>query len=151
MKNWIVVICVLMLLAVRAIFKTENEIESEIQFYVHNLNYNFTAKVDSVILLKKGGGYLICKITSGRCNESTEDSLNHHLINFKRIRFLHFKPSGQFLIVTGQPDKLRPRDSIVINSEEDKFHIFRNGLNILKTKISLCTRHKVSFAFWIKD
>jgi len=140
-----------MLLVARAVFKTENEIESEVQSYVHNLNYDFTAKIDSIILLKKGGAYLICQITSGRCNESTEDSLNHHLINFKRIRFLHFKPNGQFLIVSGHTDRLKPRDSIVINSEEDKFHIFRNGQNILKSKISLSTRHKVSFAFWIKD
>jgi hypothetical protein len=60
MKNWLVTIAVIviMLLAVRIIFKTENEIESEMQSYVHNLNYFFTAKVDSVITLKKGGGYL---------------------------------------------------------------------------------------------
>src|SRR5882672_9976406 len=117
MKNWKVIIFVITLvfLIARIILKTENEIESEMQSYVHNLNYDFTAKVDSVILLKKGGSYLICKITSGRCNESTEDRLNRHLINFKRIRFLHFKPNGQFLIVSGQTDKLKPRDSIVIN------------------------------------
>lgn len=86
MKNWIVILSalVLMLLTSRAIFKTENEIESEMQSYVHNLNYDFIAKIDSVILLKKGGGYLICQITSGKCNESTEDSLNQHLTNFKK-------------------------------------------------------------------
>jgi hypothetical protein len=153
MKNWLVTIAVIviMLLAVRIIFKTENEIEREMQSFVHNLNYNFTAKVDSVIILKKGGGYLICKITSGKWNESIEDSLNQHLTNFKRIRFLHFKSKDKFLIVSGQVKKLRPMDSIVINSSQDKFHIFRDGQNILKTKVSLSTRHKVSFAFWIKD
>ncbi len=137
-----------MLLSARIIFKTENEIENEIQTYVHNLNYDFTGKVDSVILLPKGGGYLICKITSGRCNESTEDSLNQHLTNFKRIRFLHFKPKDKFLIVISGQVELRPRDSIAINSNEDKFHIFRNGQNILKEKISHSIHHKESFAFW---
>ena len=68
------------------------------QSYVHNLNYKFTAKIYLIILVssKKGTGLLVCRITSGICKRFVEDSLNHHLINYKRIRFLNFKLNGQF-------------------------------------------------------
>ena len=153
MKQWIGVgVAAILLLAVagRNVYEVFAGIDREIQSYVSNLNYDFKARVDSVVSLKKGGGYLICKITSGRCSRSREDSLNEHLTNFKRIRFLHFRSDDQFLIMVGGK-KFRAGDSIVVNSQEDKFQVYRSGENILNAKISQSTRHKVSFAFWIKD
>jgi len=50
-----------------------------------------------------------------------------------------------------EANKFRPTDSILVNSVEDKFRIYRNSANILNTRVSRSTRHKVSFAFWVKD
>ena len=156
MKRSIVIgiAAILMLfLAIRIFLKTGNEIDHEMQAYVRNLSYDFTAKVDSIILVngKKGTGLLVCKITSGICNRFVEDSLNQHLINYKRIRFLNFKPNGQFQLFLGGISKYQPNDSIIVNSNEDKFSIFRREEVILKSEVSHATTHKVYFAFWLQD
>jgi len=147
------VLILMLFLASRLLLKAGNEIDHEMQSYVHNLNYEFTAKVDSIVLVssKKGTGLLVCKITGGICNRFVEDSLNHHLINYKRIRFLNFKPNGQFQIFLGGISKFQPNDSIVVNSNEDKFNIFRREEVILKSEVSHATTHKVYFAFWLQD
>lgn len=156
MKRRIVIsiaVVLLVLATARVLFKTGNEIDDEMQAYVHNLHYNFTAKVDSIVLVnsKKGIGLLTCHITSGECDRAVEDSLNQHLTNYKRIRFLNFKPNGQFQIFLGGVSKYQPNDSITVNSNEDQFNIFRDGEAILKSKVSLGTTHKVYFAFWLND
>jgi len=156
MKRSIVIGLVVILisfLASRILLKTGNEIDHEMQSYVHNLSYDFTAKVDSIILVssKKGTGLLVCKIAGGICNRFVEDSLNHHLINYKRIRFLNFKTNGQFQIFLGGISKYQPNDSIVVNSSADEFNIFRRGEVILKSEVSHSTVHKVYFAFWLQD
>jgi hypothetical protein len=154
MKQGVVIVVgaiVLVIAVAKDIYDVFDGIDKEMLRYVSNLNYDFTAKVDSVVVLKKGGGYLLCELTSGQCSRLTEDSLNHHLINFKRIRFLHFRSDDKFLIILGGANKFRPTDSVVVNSKEDQFLIYRNGEPITNAKVSLNTRHKVSFAFWIKD
>ena len=143
-----------MLLATgRMLLKTGNEIEDEMQSYVHNLKFDFTAKIDSIILLNsdKGVGLLVCELTGGNCNRFVEDSLNRHLTNYKRIRFLNFKPNGQFQIFLGGISRYRPGDSIKVNSDEDRFGVFRNSEVILKSEVSHATTHKVYFAFWLRD
>lgn len=145
---------ILMLLATARIFlKTENKIESEMQSYVRNLHYDFSATIDSVILVheKKGVGFVVGNVTNGNCNRSVEDSLNRHLTNYKRIRFLHFQTDGRFRIFLGRISRYKPGDSIVVNSNEDKFTILRNGDALLETEVSHATTHKVSFAFWLND
>ncbi|MGC4022222.1 MAG: hypothetical protein QM734_09890 [Cyclobacteriaceae bacterium] len=154
MKQWIVVgIGAVLFLAAAGnyVYDVFNDIDNENQAYVSNLNYDFTARIYSVVSLKKGGGYLICQIIRGRCNRSTEDSLNRHLKNFKRIRFLFFNSDDQFVIVNGSADKYQQYDSIYVNSKEDRLDFFTNGEKALTNKITHSTRHKVSFAFWIKD
>jgi hypothetical protein len=156
MKRSIVIgiAAILMLfLAIRIFLKTRNEIDHEMQAYVHNLSYDFTAKVDSIIFVssKKGTGLLVCEITSGKCNRFVEDSLNQHLTNYKWIRFLTFKPNGQFQIFLGGITKYQLNDSIIVNSNEDKFDIFRSEEVILKSEVSHSTTQKVYFAFWLPD
>ncbi len=148
-----IIVILMLFLASRILLKTGNEIDHEMQSYVHNLSYDFTAKVDSIILVnsKKGTGILVCKITSGICNRFVEDSLNQHLMNYKRIRFLNFKPNGQFQIFLGGISKYQPNDSIIVNSNEDKFNIFRSEEVILKSEVSHSTTQKVYFAFWLQD
>ena len=146
-----IAVILMLFLTSRTLLKTGNEIDHEMRSYVHNLNYDFTAKVDSIILVssKKGTGLLVCEITSGKCNKFVEDSLNQHLTNYKWIRFLNFKPNGQFQIFLGGISKYQSNDSIIVNSNEDKFDIFRNEEGILESKVSLSTTQKVYFAFWL--
>jgi len=46
-----IIVILMLFLASRILLKTGNEIDHEMQSYVHNLSYDFTAKVDSIILV----------------------------------------------------------------------------------------------------
>jgi hypothetical protein len=154
-KRLIIIAAIALLLfgAARIIFKTMNEVDDEMQSYVQNLHYNFSARVDSVEIVsaKNQRGFLVCDVTKGKLNEFTEDSLNRNLIQHKRIRFLFFQPNGHFKVFLWDISENKSGDSIAINSDLDEFKIFRNGEVILTREISHSTLHKVSFAFWIRD
>ena len=155
MKRLIIIaaIALLLFLIARITFKTMNEVDDEMKYYVRNLHYNFSARVDSIEILnpKRKHGFLVCNLTRGKLNEITEDSLNRHLINYKRIRFIFFQSNGQFKIFLWNLSKFESGDSIAANSDRDEFKIFRNREEILKSKITQSTLHKVNFAFWLRD
>ena len=122
------------------------------QVYVHNLNYNFHARVDSVVVLnERGVGYFYGHIAGGKYDRYVEDSLNHHLINYKRIRFLNFIDDNRFWIFIGGASNCQPLDSMIVNSDLDVFNIYREGQIIRQSKVSGSATHKVFFAFWLRD
>jgi hypothetical protein len=155
MKRLVIITAVALLVygAARFIFKTMNEVDDEMQVYVQNLHYNFSARVDSIEILnpKRQRGFLVCDLTKGKLNELTEDSLNRHLVQHKRIRFLFFQPNGHFKIFLWDISKNETGDSVTINSDRNEFKIFRNGETILKREITNSTLYKVNFAFWLRD
>jgi hypothetical protein len=154
MRPWIVVclVTLLLLAAVRLLINTSNRVDDEMESYVGNLNYLFTARVDSVVLLNGNGlGYMVGHITSGVCDKFKEDSLNRHLVNYRRIRILDFTRNGDVKIYSGKADTFLPMDSISVNSAEDRLDIFRKDNIILKSKLSNTGYYKVNFAFWLKD
>ena len=155
MNRWIIIaaIALLLFLVARITFKTMNEVDDEMESYVRNLHYNFNARVDSIEIVnpKRQNGFLVCYLAKGKLNEITEDSLNRHLVNYKRIRFIFFQSNGQFKIFLWSVSKFESGDSIVINSDRNEFNVFRNGDTIQKSKITQSTIHKVNFAFWLGD
>jgi hypothetical protein len=156
MKRLIIIVAIALLFlgAIRAWLRTQNDLDDEMESYVKNLHYKFSARVDSIEILnaKRQRGFLICHLTKGKLNEITEDSLNRHLVNYKRIRFLRLFPNGQFKILfLGGIFKYQPSDSVVVNSNLDEFKIFRNDEIILDSHVSQSLLYKVYFAFWLHD
>jgi hypothetical protein len=95
MKRSIIVVmaAVLLVLAiVRLLLKTEDEFEDERQSYIRSLNYNFSAKIDSIVVVssRNGRGFLVCELTDGKLTGHLEDSLNERLKNHEWMRFLFF-------------------------------------------------------------
>jgi hypothetical protein len=137
---------------IRILFSISNDLDDEMDLYVHNLNYVFNAKLDSIILSNnRGGGYLFFSKTNGVYNKFVEDSLNRHLVNYKRIRIFSFTPSDQIKLFIGDVNKYLKDDSLSVNSNNDRLEIFRDGKSILKSKVSKNGYYKVYFAFWLAD
>jgi hypothetical protein len=147
------VVMLILLAMVGASLKTEKDLDGEMLSYVNNLHYDFSAELDSVVTTnsKKGLGFLVFKIKEGRCDTTIEDRLNQHLINYKRIRFLYFKPGNKAKIFISRISRYQPHDIILVNSDQDKFQILRNERVILDSRVSLATVYKVYFAFWLPD
>lgn len=115
MKLWwkvIIAVFILGLLVLRLGYKAfdkAREREEERRWYVENLQYDFTAIVDTVIMrdgATVGFGNVIGEVIKGSYNPDIEDSLNDQLKLFSslrlntskkshRIRF-HFRDAGSY-------------------------------------------------------
>jgi hypothetical protein len=154
MKNWIL-ITIASLVAVgfaRLVFTTTNNVNTDVQNYIKGLNYKLTARVDSAVVTNesKGVGFLFCSVTSGSFNPSVENVLAAHLKEHKRLRVM-FPTGNGFKVFLGGIKKFAPSDSVIIDSEIDRFAVFRGNESIWESKVSNTTVGKVSFAFWLPD
>ncbi len=102
----------------------------EIDWYTAALDYDFSARVDSVeVYHEKGTGFLFCTLTSGQLNYAREDSLARYVQEYKRLRLLRFD-NGRIKIFSSTANTFQPGDSVYINSRKDTFTISRAGTAI---------------------
>ena len=148
-----VVAAILILSTTRLLLKTQSEFEDERQSYVRSLNYQFSARVDSMIVLNKnnGRGFLVCKIIDTQLSSEVEDSLNRRLQNHARMRFMFLDSKGRAQIFREDVFKYNPGDSVYVNSNTDQFNIYRNGADILQSSVSEAIKQKVSWESWLKS
>ncbi len=155
MKRSIIIVLAAVLLisaTVRLLVKTEGEFEGERQSYIRNLKYDFSAKVDSIVVVsKKGRGFLVCQLTDGKLTRLLEDSLNQRLKNHEWMRFLFFNSKGQAQIFLKDIFNYNVGDSICVNSNTDKFYVYRNEKPISESSVSRAMIYKVSWASWLKN
>ena len=155
MKKWIMIGTTALFIAAifRLILSTQNAIDDDVQAYVAGLHYKFVARVDSASVTneRKGVGFLYCKVISGQFKPGIEDQLAKQLKEHKRLRFIFPTGDSSFKVFLGGIRRFRKSDSVVVDSEFDRFAIFRDNESISESKISNTTVHKVSFAFWLPD
>ncbi len=154
MGKWILaVILVLSTFALtRLVIATSDAVDTDVHNYVRGLNCKLTARVDSAVVTNeaKGVGFLFCSVTSGKFDASIEDALGAQLKEHKRLRVMFPAASG-FKVFLGGIKKYAQLDSVVVDSDIDRFAVFRSGKSVLETRVSSTTVGKVSFAFWIPD
>lgn len=154
MGKWIIAGAVSLFIAglSRIILTTSDAVDNDVRQFIKSLNYKFTARVDSVVVSNdsKGIGFLFCSLTSGSWDPSVENSLAGSLKEHKRLRVL-FPTDHGFKVFLGGIKKFLPSDSVIVDSDIDRFAIFRDGESIWESKVSNTTVGKVSFAFWIPD
>ena len=101
-----------------------NDVERE---FVSMLNYDLSARVDSVGTFDKHApvGFLYVSITRGKV-DSKEKKLARKLKHGKDLRFLA-RDSGRYYLFSRQIHDYKVGDSLVINSSQDQFQLFRTG------------------------
>jgi hypothetical protein len=132
---WLIAIVILALLVVRLIYRHVNGIRNETNWYVSELHYKFSAKVDSVIR----PGRALIYITNGEVDTQRERRLQRDL-KYNGMLWLLI-PSGDrydFLI----PGKCLKSDSLYINSSKDQLKVFRNKELIISRPLSVSLRRK---------
>lgn len=144
-----VAIVLLVLATVRLVLQTKNRIEGEKVVYIRSLNYNFSANVDSIIMIGKNGrGFLVCKLAAGDVDTTVEDRLNQQLTYYKWMRFLFFTANGQPQIFLDKISNYRAGDSVCVNSNEDRLVVYRNRKLILESAVTHATWQQASYTFW---
>jgi hypothetical protein len=127
----------LLFLMVRMVFVLIGRRNDSEREFVSMLNYNLSARVDSVGIFNKNApvGFLYVVITRGSI-ETKEKKLARKLKHGRDIRFLVPSDSGRYSIFSRQIHDYRVGDSLVINSSEDRFELFRDGKRINELAIS---------------
>ena len=155
MRKWIVIAIAALFIAaiIRLILSTQTALDDDVQAYVSGLNYKFIARVDSASVTneRKGVGFLYCKVISGSFNPAIEEQLATKLKEHKRLRFAFPTGDSSFKVFLGGIKRFKSFDSVVVDSEKDRFEVYRGEESVWKSKISNTTVHKVSFAFWLPD
>lgn len=154
MKKWTLIATIILFAALlaRLVIRTDNAVDNDVHNYIKGLNYKFTARVDSVVVINesKGVGFLFCSVTFGRFDPSVENILGTHLKEHRRLR-VAFPTENGFKVFLGGIKKFAPADSVIVDSDIDRFAVFRGSDSIWESKVSNTTVGKVSFAFWIPD
>lgn len=129
MNKWIVLATTaLLLLAVRAVYKHIQGVRSEKVWYINQLNYQFSAHVDSVAIFPTDNrGLVYLHLTGGDVESSTEAAVNRKLKYNDRLRFIHHIDDHKLWFFTGEINKYNSGDSIHVNTDENKIMVYRNG------------------------
>jgi hypothetical protein len=104
--------------------------EAERKWYVEKLGFQFSGKVDTVIMKTKYQGFVIFHLTEGNIDKTREDRLNEQLTHNTYLRFLVFKPMDQLQFRSKVAYKSLPGDSVRIDTDKDQVLFYRNGKRI---------------------
>jgi hypothetical protein len=133
-------IVVMLLLAGNLILKFITRIrafETERQWYVDHLHYNFSSSIDSLVFIKGsvGLGKVMCSITRGRIDHSVETELNRSLKHHSTLRFNETTTPGKLQFTLPGAERFLRNDSVVVNSAINAFRVYRNGKEIYTDKL----------------
>lgn len=139
-KNLLLVagILIVLMLAFRLAYVKMNGGMTERRWYTSQLHYDFSARVDSVIMLRGnvGLGKIVCSLTRGNPNPALEDSLNRHLTHHKTLRLLLPATSNKVEFIFMGAERLAPGDSVIVNSKGDGIRFFRSGTLVYINELS---------------
>jgi hypothetical protein len=132
---WLIAIVILALLVARLIYRRVNGSRNETNWYISELHYDFSARVDSVIR----PGRALISITDGEVDTRRERKLQRELKYNGMLRLLVPRGDKYDFIVPGKSMK---NDSLYINSDKDQMLVFRNKELLVTRPLSACLRRK---------
>lgn len=118
--------------------------EKEQEWYVQNLAYEFSARIDTGFILPQRHGFGKVYGTHSiieKFDYYKEDSLNNHLSNHARLKFIWKRKSGEinFEVLAGR--LASDADCVVVSSSKDKIFFFKDHQKIGDCSISSGLAH----------
>jgi hypothetical protein len=132
---WLIAMIILALLVVRLIYRRINGSRSETSWYVSELHYNFSARVDSIIR----PGRALISVTHGEVDTRHERKLQHDLKYNGMLQLLIPRGDRYDLLVPGKSLK---NDSLYVDSSVDQLLVFRNNELLITRPLSASLRRK---------
>jgi hypothetical protein len=124
------------LLVVRLFWKQKSGMDEEREWFAKALRYEFSARVDSVMMYNGNSGKLWCRLTSGNPQTDREDSLKR-LFKEHDMLYLIFHQSGDSIVFIFPNAKLVAHgDSVRVSSEENRIQFFRNKQQVATDQLS---------------
>ncbi len=119
---------VALLLIVRAVFKQKNGVTDERKWFAKALHYEFSARVDSVLMFNPNAGRLRCFIIVGDPQIHREDSLKRSFKHHDML-FLIFKRSADSItfVLPNHANFVAKGDCVRVISRQNSIQFFRAG------------------------
>jgi len=133
MKRWLMIVLatgLFVFLVGRLLINGYSKGEAERQWYIDQLGFEFSGKVDTVIMKTKYHGLIVFHVTEGNVNKAREDRLNEQLVHNSNIRFLVFKSRDQIQFTSKIAYQYLPGDSVYINTKQNQIVMYRMGKRI---------------------
>jgi hypothetical protein len=132
---WLIGVVALAALIIRISHAHINELKEEKAWYIANLNYTCSARVDSIIR----PGRALLHVTTGTMDPQREWQLKSKI---RAHGILHLVISRDSLFDLRVPRATLKGDSLTINSETDQLLIYRNKKLVLSSTLTQSLRQR---------
>jgi hypothetical protein len=127
----------MLVLTVRLFFRQKNSVEDERTWFARALHYEFSARIDSVLMFNENSGRLRCILTTGDPHVDREDSLKRSFKHHDML-YLIFKRSDDSItfVLPNHANRVTKGDSMRVSSRENRIQFFRDGKPIVIDSLS---------------
>jgi hypothetical protein len=127
---------VFILLVVRLFVVEGSSVRTEQEWFARELQYEFSAVVDSIRMFNGASGNLRGRITAGDPKTSREDSLKRHFKKHDMMYLIYKHSSDSIIFILPYANQVRKGDSLRISSSENRIEIFRNHQSVFHHPLS---------------
>ncbi|GHM99701.1 hypothetical protein WSM22_11910 [Cytophagales bacterium WSM2-2] len=126
-----------LLLLARLVFRQKSGTADERKWFVKALRYEFSARVDSILVFNQHSGRLRCLLTNGDPQTYREDSLKK-LFKEHDMLYLIFKRSKDTItfVLTNHAPMVLKGDSVWVSSTDNSIQFFRDGERVLTDSLT---------------
>jgi hypothetical protein len=132
---WLTGALIVFLLVLRLVFIHVNKLNDEKAWYISQLHYDCSARVDSIAR----PGRALLTVTGGSLDASREWKLKDELHAHGMLHLIIQRNQWYDLRV---PDVTQKNDSICIQSDRDELSLYRNGALVLTRPLSESLRQR---------
>ncbi len=128
----------MLLLLLRALFHQRSSGSDERKWFVKALHYEFSARVDSVLMFNQNSGRLRCLLTTGDPQVDREDSLKRLFKHHDMLCTLIFKRSADSImfVLPDHASLVAKGDSMRVSSRENRVQFFRAGKPVVTDSLT---------------
>ncbi len=128
-------VLVLTFLIARFFYSHINGVMDERIWYIKQLHYDFSGRIDSIDVNRNGSGILYFHSSNVTITDSRENSLKRYLKFNGLLDFILFQPKGKTAISMRYVKYFSSGDSITVNTDTDIIRIYRKRKLLSQTKI----------------
>lgn len=124
------------LLVVRLFVKQSNKMDEEREWFARELQYEFSARVDSVRLFNENTGRLWCRLTSGNPQTHREDSLKPLFKEHDMLYLIFHRSADSIIFLIPNGNYVAKGDSVRVSSEKNTIQFFRDKNQVATNQLS---------------
>jgi hypothetical protein len=125
-----------LLLIARILFKQNNGLTEEREWFAKALGYEFSARIDSVRMFNKHTGRLWCRITAGDPKVHREDSLKSSFKEHDMLYLIFHRSADSIIFIVPNGDLVAKGDSVRVSSQKNTIQFFRDGKPVASEELS---------------